>query len=77
MAQSFFSQALILQGHIEEDRMEEEEEEVTETTEMLIDVESMEIEGEGGGHRGRSNMSRIEFWARGGINHFCGEKCQL
>ena len=48
----------------------EEEEDATETTEMLIDVENLEIEGEEGG---RANMSRIEFWARGGLNQSCGE----
>ena len=63
--------------------MTEEEEEATETTEMLIDVENLEIEGEDGkdggdgGRRGRANMSRIEFWARGGLNQSCGEKCLM
>ena len=52
----------------------EEEEDATETTEMLIDVENLEIEGEEGG---RANMSRIEFWARGGLNQSCGEKCLM
>ena len=52
----------------EEDRMEEEED-ATETTEMLIDVENLEIEGEEG-----ANMSRIEFWARGGLNQSCGKR---
>ena len=54
----------------EEDRMEEEED-ATETTEMLIDVENLEIEGEEGA---RANMSRIEFWARGGLNQSCGKR---
>ena len=53
--------------------MEEEEEDATETTEMLIDVENLEIEGEEEGRSGRPNMSRIEFWARGGLNQSCGE----
>ena len=54
--------------------MEEEEAEATETTEMLIDVENLEIEGEEGA---RANMSRIEFWARGGLNQSCGKKCSM
>ena len=53
---------------------EEEEDDATETTEMLIDVENLEIEGEEGGRRGGANMSRIEFWARGGLNQSCGKK---
>ena len=52
---------------------EEEEDDATETTEMLIDVENLEIEGEEGSRTGRANMSRIEFWARGGLNQSCGE----
>ena len=56
---------------------EEEEDDATETTEMLIDVENLEIEGEEGGRRGRANMSRIEFWARGGLNQSCGKKWSI
>ena len=46
------------------------EEEITETTVML------ELEEEGGAG-GRAAMSRIEYWARGGLQDACGDAGEM
>ena len=48
------------------------EEEITETTVML----ELEEDG-GGGAGGRAAMSRIEYWARGGLQDACGDAGEM
>ena len=50
------------------------EEEITETTVML---ELEEDGGGGGGAEGRAAMSRIEYWARGGLQDACGDAGEM
>ena len=48
------------------------EEEITETT-VMLELE----EDSGGGAGGRAAMSRIEYWARGGLQDACGDAGEM
>ena len=52
------------------------EEEITETT-VMLELEEDGGGGGGAGAGGRAAMSRIEYWARGGLQDACGDAGEM